>query len=108
MDKKPKAIELSSSDKALQFPNKSIDLEVLEDLLFEASELKIDKDEKVMVTYHRRVIGFDENSPEWEDVQIRLPLRELFEIYKKREGRDYVKPEETFIERLERKYGRRN
>ena len=87
-----KAIRLEGSDKILQWPNNDVERGVLEELLGDATERKIDRNRLVMVTYHERVRNFNPDNPQYKDVIYRVRLKKLFEMYRDIIGEDYRKP----------------
>ena len=84
-----KAIRLTGSDKVLTWPDDSIEEEVLEKLLENASKRKVDIERLVIVTYHERVINFNPDNPRYKDVKYKVSLKELFEMYNDITGEPY-------------------
>lgn len=97
------AVRLLGSDKPLKFPDGSIQSGVLESLLYNSYEDNLSPDQKIIVTHHRRVADFDEDNPEWEDVEHKVTFRDLLTLYREFNGKDYVKPSQEVYEAMLKK-----
>jgi hypothetical protein len=100
--KSKRAIRLGSSDKVLEGPNGEPDIEVLEELLEDASRRKLDKNRQIIVTYGERVKDFNPENPDWKEVERKHPLSYLLRLYKRETGASYQLPEADFEEDRER------
>ena len=89
---KSRAIRIDGSDKALLFLNGDIEQTVLRDLLYDATERGLALNSVVIVTHNQRVKNFIEDDPEWEDVEKRVKLREVFDIYERTNHEPYRQP----------------
>lgn len=86
-----KAIRLAGSDKILQWPDDSIEQETLEFILGDAVNKNVDRNRPVIVTHHERVRNFKPDNPDYKDVEYRVPLKELFEMYEAETGQEFTK-----------------
>jgi hypothetical protein len=89
-------LELKGFKEILRCPDGSYKIETLEKILSEAISNNINQDNLIVIISDQRVKNFNPDNPEWENTKERVHLRELFEIYKQIEGRDYREP--TFEE----------
>ncbi len=97
-----RAIRLEGSDEMLEWPNGEIQHDVLERLLTDATEKKIEKSRLVIVIHNERVANFNPENPRYKNAIYRVPLKELYEMYKDINGEEFrpLTPEEEDI-RLE-------
>jgi len=97
-----KKIELSHSTEILKHPDGEIDENVLESLLNEAYEDKIDKNKLVVIAQDKRVKNFDPSNPNYETKSYAVKLLTLYGWYKQITGKPFrPKTEEEKMQEME-------
>ena len=84
-----RAIKLNGSDDILEWPDGSIEKQVLENILDDACEKKLKDNRLVLTTKHKRIEKFNPENPAWMDAVYRRSLRTLKKWYKQITGENF-------------------
>ena len=80
---------MNGNKNIFEYPDDSINLELLEKYLQEAHEGSYPGSHGIETIRRQRVADFDPDNPEWEDVAVKYTVAELRELYKEFLGVDF-------------------
>jgi hypothetical protein len=104
--KKSEAIDLDGSDDVLKHTNGETNLEVLQRILYDATEREVKPDSLVITTHEKRARNFKPDDPSYRTVTHTVKLRGLFSLYRRETGEKYKQPTPQEVEEKWQHYAR--